>query len=78
MKFIKLPNRKAFDLFLIWYIEEVNNYQWYPVTVAGRVNILNKDNEMIAYKCLDVVDGEYVISCYVREKEYNMFLNKEV
>ena len=76
MNFIKLPDRKVFDLFLIWYIETIDDYQYHPITVADRVNIYNQNNEIIAYKCLDVVDGEYMISYYVREKEYNMFINK--
>ena len=75
MNFIKLIDNKVFNIFLLWYNEEIENYKWIPVMPADRVNVFNQNDEMIAYKTFGLIDGKPVELYFAREDIWNKFLN---
>lgn len=75
MNFIKLIDNKIFNIFLLWYNQEVEEHKWIPVMPADRVNVLNQNDEMIAYKTFGLIDGKPVELYFVREDIWNKFLN---
>lgn len=66
--------KKLYDLFLGWYLDNIGNYNWSPA-YSDRKNIFSKEDEVMAYETSGLITSRSVVHYYIRDTEYKLLMS---